>query len=85
MSRKHHYLKTMPQFFDDVRSEKKTFEVRFNDRDFHEGDILHLQEYNGTELTGWEIRANVTYVLDDPRFCKEGFVVMGIEVYATSD
>lgn len=58
--------------------EQKPFEVRFNDRDFKMYDYLWLQEYL-TGYTGRECQFEVTCVLDDSRFCKEGFVIMGIK------
>lgn len=80
MSRQHHYLKILPQFYMAVENEEKTFEVRFNDRGYKVGDILYLQEFVPPETyTGRELRREVTYVLDDPAYCKEGFVVMGIK------
>ena len=39
-----HQLKTEHNFFEDVISGKKTFEVRKNDRDFMVGDFLALKE-----------------------------------------
>lgn len=81
MSRQHHYLGILPQYYRAIEQGKKTFEVREKrDRNFQEYDILHLLEELGGERSGREIIAEVTYVLDDPRFCKEGFVVMGIRV-----
>lgn len=81
--KKHHYLKTVNPFFQDVADDKKTFEVRFNDRDFRIGDVLHLQEFEPPiSYTGREMRANVVYMLNDERYCKDGYVVLGIEVYA---
>jgi hypothetical protein len=32
--------------------------------------------------TGREIRTEVVYLLNDEKYCKDGYVVMGIEVYA---
>ena len=78
MSRQHHYLKILPKYYRDIERGDKTFEVRFNDRDFKEYDMLHLQEWCGGEYTGREIIAQVSYLLDDPAFCKEGYVIMGI-------
>ena len=80
MSRQHHYLKTRPEYFRAIEKGIKNFEVRFNDRGFKVYDILHLQEWCGGEYTGRLIEAEVTYVLDNPEFCKEGFVVMAIRI-----
>jgi len=40
-----HNLKTWPKFFEMVRSGRKTFELRVNDRNFQVGDILDLHEW----------------------------------------
>ena len=36
-------LKILPEYFEAVKSGKKTFELRKNDRDFCVGDILILR------------------------------------------
>ena len=41
-----HCLKTWPPLFEDVLRNKKTFEYRKNDRNFHPGDAILLQEYD---------------------------------------
>lgn len=76
----HHYLKILPQYFEEVYSGVKTFEVRYNDRDFHVHDILHLCEWHNGSPTGRKVSVEVTYVLNDKRYCKEGFVVMAISL-----
>ncbi len=80
MSIRHHYLKTWPEFFRAVESGIKPFEIRINDRGYQVGDILHLQEFIPPDtFTGREVVKEVTYILDDPQFCKLGYVVMGIK------
>lgn len=77
--RQHHYLKILPQYYIAVENGTKTFEVRFNDRNYQVGDILYLQEFVPPETyTSRELRREVSYVLDDPAYCKEGFVVLGL-------
>ena len=61
-------------------SGEKTFEVRRNDRNYRRYDILHLQEFAGDEYTGRTIDAEVTYLLNDPELCKDGFVIMALKV-----
>ena len=80
MNRQHHYLKILPEYYRAIESGDKTFEVRYNDRDFHRYDILHLQEWFGGEYSKREIVAEVVYLLDNPDYCKEGYVIMGIKV-----
>ena len=79
MSRQHHYIKVFPEYYRAIERGEKTFEVRFNDRDYHVHDILHLQEWLG-DYTKREIQAEVTYLLDSPDYCKDGFVIMSIKV-----
>lgn len=76
-----HNLKIWTQFFTDVKSGAKPFEVRKNDRDYEVGDTLILDEFdpNTEKYTGAWIPKLVTYKLDDPRFVKEGFVILGLQ------
>ena len=72
----HHKLKILPEYFTDVINKKKTFEVRFNDRDFKVGDIVKLCEYIPDKgYTGRSVFVKITYILDDKNYCKDGFVV----------
>lgn len=76
-----HYLKTWQPYYDDIAFGLKPFEVRKNDRDYKVGDILVLQEYDNeiNKYTGWELPPLfITYILDDPNYAKEGYVVMGL-------
>ncbi len=82
MSKQHHYLKISPKHYLDIVNNGKTFEVRYNDRNFKTQDILHLQEWTASDgYSGREIMATVTYLLDDPSYCKEDYVIMSIEPF----
>lgn len=75
-----HYIKISTEFFEDVRSGKKPFELRFNDRDYRVGDTLLLEEYN-SELCAYTRRLCVkliTYVLEDTKYMQEGYVALGL-------
>ena len=74
-----HYLKTLPEYFNAVENGTKPFEVRKNDRNYQVGDTLHLQEYSNGAYTGREISKKICYILDNPTFCKDGFVVLGLQ------
>ena len=78
-SRGHHHLKILPKYYMDVECGIKSFEIRFNDRGFKVGDILYLEEYCGGEATGRMLMREVCYMIDDPAYCKEGFVVLGLK------
>lgn len=76
-----HKLNIWPQYFEAVCSNRKTFEVRVDDRIFNEGDELELHEWE-PELkiyTGRMIARNVGYILRGPAFGIEaGYVVMAL-------
>lgn len=80
-----HAVKATPQYFADIISSKKTFEVRKNDRDYKENDYIALNEYalrkgspENNRYTGRSVLFRISYVLDNPEYCKEGYVVLGI-------
>jgi len=70
-----HHLKTWPEFFEASLAGIKPFEVRKNTRDFKLGDILILEEY----LTGRKLARTITYIFDNPGFCADGYVVLGVK------
>lgn len=81
-----HELKTLPEFFQAVIDGKKTFEVRKDDRNFKEGDVLRLREWNPlwkndpvTErYTGRYCYVLVNYVLRHFPGLEPGYCVMSI-------
>jgi ASC-1-like (ASCH) protein len=75
---KHIYLKILPEYYEAVKCGDKTFEVRLNDRDYQVNDVLHLQEFNNGRYTGRELVVAVTYILDNPTYCKKGYVIMSL-------
>lgn len=55
--------KILPGYFEDLLSGKKKFELRLNDFEIKEGDILELVEIdNKRNLTGRKLEKKVTYV-----------------------
>lgn len=73
-----HWLKIQPQYFNEVISGKKNFEIRKNDRDFRVGDTLLLKEFipEKQEFTGRSVEKEVTYITDYAQ--QENYVVMAI-------
>lgn len=76
-----HELKILPEYFADVISGRKTFEVRKFDRPFHEGDLLALNEFDPKNkcYTGNSCLVYIDYILNDEEYCKKGYVVMSIK------
>lgn len=77
-----HKLKTHPKYFQAVKKGIKTFECRYNDRNFKDTDTLILQEFNPDtqEYTGDELIADVLYILSDFIGLKDGFVILAIQL-----
>ena len=73
-------LKIFPPYFNAIKSGAKTFEVRQKTNNYQVGDFLILQEWDGMTYSGNEITAKVTYILDDPLYCKSNMVIMAIDV-----
>lgn len=76
-----HDLKTWTEFFIEVKSGRKPFEVRFNDRDYQVGDVLRLREYSPTlgTFSGDETRQLVTYVMSGRFGVDPDHVIMGLK------
>lgn len=76
-------LKVLPEYYRGIRTHKKMYEIRKDDRDYKAGDILVLREWNGEEYTGHKTRREVTSVLRD---CAEyglmdGYCILSLQVY----
>ncbi len=78
-----HLLKTTEPYFSALWEQKKSFELRKNDRDFHVGDTLILCKYLAHKgvFTGCAVEAQVIYMLEG---CKpfeglrEDYVILGL-------
>lgn len=77
-----HCLKVWREYFDDIQSGAKPFELRRNDRSFEVGDTLVLEEWDAAaeSYTGRRVVRGVTYRLDGPVFgLAAGHCIMGLE------
>ena len=75
-----HYLKTLPQYFEDAIMGRKNFELRKDDRNFSVGDEGILREWDGY-YTGKRVHRYISYVL---RNCPEyglmdGYCIIGLK------
>lgn len=76
-----HELKCTPEFFSAIKSGKKNFELRYNDRGYKVGEVLLLREYNpmSTTYTGRLVYRQIMYVLDSfPDGLKPYYVVLAL-------
>ena len=73
---KTHNLKIEPEYFEDILSGLKTFEIRKDDRGFGVEDELTLMEYYDGKYTGATLVVIVTYISSFEQ--KAGYVVMSI-------
>ncbi|MGE6376593.1 ASCH/PUA domain-containing protein [Peribacillus muralis] len=75
-----HGLKIHPEYFEAVITGKKTFEIRKNDKDYHVGDKLFLNEFDpiNQKYTGRRTRVIVTYITGYAQV--DNYVVMGIKI-----
>lgn len=75
-----HNLKTLPEYFAPALFDKKNFELRKDDREYEVGDLVRLDEWNGTDYTGRTTGARkIKYIL---RNCeqyglKDGYCILG--------
>lgn len=74
-----HELKILPEYFNAVISGEMTFEICKNDRPFHKGDLLALNEFDGQYWTGNSCLVYVDYILNNPNYVKKDMIIMGIK------
>lgn len=78
-----HNLKILPIHFYQVGNGFKKVELRKNDRDFKENDILCLEEWSpfDNEYTGKECNVRVTHILQGGMYgLDKDYVAMSIEL-----
>lgn len=81
--------KILPEWFDQIVSGKKDYELRLADFDVSEGDILRLEEYKGfglnREPTGRFIEKKINHIrkvdlkewtIQQPEIIEKGFYVI---------
>ena len=82
--RKVHQIRLAAMFFDDIVSGRKPFELRKNDREYKEGDILEMLEFQDGKNTGRVVKVLVTYLLEDYTGLVEGYCIMGTKIISVS-
>lgn len=73
---KKHRIKIDTSYVDDVISGNKSFEIRFNDRDYKEGDLLEMEEVGEFGHPKRNIWAEIGYLTTFEQ--KDGWVVFSL-------
>ncbi|PRT14493.1 RNA-binding protein [Bacillus toyonensis] len=75
-----HNLKINKNFFAPVLEHIKTFEIRKNDRDFHVGDTVILNEWDSEkrQYTGRSVNTEIMYITDYEQ--KDDYVVFSFKI-----
>ena len=73
--------KVLPEYYKEIRSHRKMFELRKDDSDYEVGDILILREWDGEKYTGCLTSFEITYIL---RNCPEyglmdGYCILSLQ------
>lgn len=74
-----HELKITPKHFQDVLIGRKTFEIRKNDRDFHAGDLLALNEFNEGRYTGNSCLVYIDFIFSCPEYLQKDYIILSIK------
>lgn len=77
--KKVHSVKIGKEFFEDVKNNVKTFELRKNDRNYKVGEILELHEYEAGEETGRTCRKLITYMLKEFTGLQDNYCILGLK------
>lgn len=75
-----HELKIHPEHYKNVMFGSKKVEVRFNDRNFQENDLLILNEFDPKteKYTGGQIKRKVDYIIRDVAGLHPDYVILQI-------
>lgn len=75
-----HYLKTWPDYYQEILDGRKRFEIRINDRGYAVGDLLCLQEYDPASKThtGRELWRQVSFIVQNQFGLPDGVCVMSL-------
>lgn len=76
-----HYLRTWTPLFKELKCGLRQIDIRKNDRNFKVGDTLILDEFNPEtqkHIGNWTPKL-ITHVIDDERYVKNGYVVLGMK------
>ena len=75
-----HELKIHPEYYKDVLLGLKKVEVRLNDRNYQEGELLILNEFDPKteKYTGSQLKRKVDFIICDVAGLDPDYVIMQI-------
>ena len=73
-----HSVKCTEPYFSDVKSGKKNFELRKNDRNYQVGDDIVLNQYVDGKLTGKIVKKTISYMLEGYSGIECGYCILGL-------
>lgn len=75
-----HVLKLQPRFAEDIKSGRKTFEVRRDDRGYKVGDVLAFTDLGGGPcgMASYEVVYKLAHE-DFPDGIPQGYCILGIK------
>lgn len=78
-------------WFDLLVSRSRTFDIRKDDRRFMVGDYIafneceHDENMDSYSYTGYSVLGKITYVFNDERYVREGYIVIGFSICGILD
>lgn len=75
-----HQIKLEAEFFDDALSGRKSFELRKNDRNYKEGDVLEMEEVKDGKKTGRKCSKRIVYMMENFEGLEDGYCILGCEL-----
>lgn len=75
-----HQIKLGAEFFDDAAAGRKSFELRKNDRNYKEGDMLEMEEIKDGKKTGRKCSKHIVYMMENFEGLEDGYCILGCEL-----
>lgn len=75
-----HQIKLGAEFFDDAATGRKSFELRKNDRNYKEGDMLEMEEIKDGKKTGRKCSKRIVYMMENFEGLENGYCILGCEL-----
>ena len=75
-----HQIKLKSEFFDDAAAGRKNFELRKNDRNYKEGDVLEMEEVKDGKKTGRKCSKRIVYMMENFEGLEDGYCILGCEL-----